>query len=141
MIAYERAQGGFTLLEILVAMAVLAIALTSVFRLQSGSIALSEAARFKALAPVLAERQMAVLAQEHYETDGDSGEFGGPYAGYGWAYEIRSGEDTSGWDDLISENQAGLLKQIRLTVTGPGGNRRFVLNTWRYLDAGQADSE
>lgn len=127
-------EKGFTLLEILVAMAVLAVVLTTVFKLQSSTVALSEAAHFKALAPVLAEQQMAGLAMATYEPDRTSGTFDAPYAGYAWECEILSGGDEADWDELLTEAQADRLKRIRLTVFGPGKSQKFTLDTWRYTD-------
>ena len=124
---------GFTLLEILVAMAVLAIVLTSAFKLQSSSLVLSEAAHFKAVAPVLAERQLAVLALDGYDSDDMAGAFDTPYNGYTWKCDVADFTDKTGWEEILSESQAGRLKQIRLTVSNPGQGRQFTLNTWRYL--------
>ena len=125
---------GFTLIEIMVSMAVMAIVLATLFKLQSSTVALSETARFKSVAPVLARQQMAVLEQEDYDPDDLSGEFEDAYAGYSWACEVETGADGPDWDEMLSDEQAEQLKKIQLTIFNPGKTRRFTLDTWRYVE-------
>ena len=65
---------GFTLLEVMVALAVMAIVLVSVYRMHSQSLTMNTAARFYTLAPMLAQGKMAeqeVLSSGAFT--GDSG--------------------------------------------------------------------
>ena len=127
-------EKGFTLIEIMVAMAVLAIALASLFKLQSSAISLAEAARFKSLAPVLARQQMAALELAGYDPDELSGGFEDNHQGYTWSCEVENGDDAADWEEILSGDRAERLKRISLTIYSPGQARRFTLNTWRYLD-------
>jgi len=53
---------GFTLLEVMVALAVMSIVLVSVYRMHSQSLTMNTAARFYTLAPMLAQGKMAEWA-------------------------------------------------------------------------------
>lgn len=73
-------NAGFTLLEVMIAMAILAIALTSLFGSQSSSVALAAETRFNIQAPLLAQLQLARLRSAE-EITGDSGDFGAEFFG------------------------------------------------------------
>lgn len=60
--AHAREQTtGFTLLEIMIALTVLAVSGLAVFRLQSQSIELASRVEFEWVAPMIAERQLALI--------------------------------------------------------------------------------
>lgn len=76
---------GFTLLEVMVAMAILAISLVAALGSQSQSVSLAGEARFNTTAPLLAQMKMAEkeLADPD-ELGSDSGDFGEDFPGYHW---------------------------------------------------------
>lgn len=83
------AQKGFTLLEILVALSIIAIAMLSVIRLQSQTIAMSEAVKFYSVAPFLAQAKITdVLMDPQSYTGEASGDFGRELPGYSWQIEV-----------------------------------------------------
>jgi len=119
-------RAGFSLIEVLVAMAILTISLTSVYRLQSMTYAMSADARFYTLAPQLAQERLAAIEREGLENASDgSGDFGQAYPGYDWSVSI---EEVS--SDLIkSENQ----HLIRIDVTVEQNEERsYDLRTYRF---------
>ncbi len=63
-VAIDGKSHGFTLLEILIALAILSIALVAVFRLHAQSIDLSEEIAFNTHAPFLADRVLSTLMIE-----------------------------------------------------------------------------
>jgi general secretion pathway protein I len=81
----ENRATGFTLLEVMVAMAIMAIVLVSVYRMHSQTLAMNTANRFYTQAPMLARSKLAQL-----ETGAsgiitsDSGDFGDKFPGYSW---------------------------------------------------------
>ncbi|HOP47851.1 MAG TPA: prepilin-type N-terminal cleavage/methylation domain-containing protein [Desulfobacteraceae bacterium] len=77
---------GFTLLEVMVAMAILAISLVAALGSQSQSVSLAGEARFNTTAPLLAQMKMAEkkLADPD-EIFSDSGDFGEDFPGYQWS--------------------------------------------------------
>ena len=124
-------ETGFTLLEVMVAMAVLAIVLATVFKLQSSTINLSEAAHFKGIAPFLAQQQISALEQNGFDPDDLSKEFEGSYWGYTWSCDIQDGGGAD-WEDILSEQGAEGLKKIQIIIYSPNQTRSFALVTWRY---------
>lgn len=83
---------GFTLMEVMIAMSILAIALVAVFRSQSQSISMAGEARFLTTSSLLAQAKMAELDRKNpQELVNDSGDFGDEYPNYVWRVEI---EDT-----------------------------------------------
>jgi general secretion pathway protein I len=114
---------GFTLLEVMIAMAILAIALVAAFQSQSQSISMSGQARFLTTATLLAQGKMAELEALKLESvANDSGDFGEDYPDYAWQVEVA---------DTGQES----LKKIRLTVR----NERLVTNNAYTLVLYRAD--
>jgi len=69
--------GGFTLLEVMIAMAILAITLVVVFQSQSQSISMAGQARFETTAALLAQDKMAEIeAADPENIASDTGGFG-----------------------------------------------------------------
>ena len=121
-----RPTDGFSLLEVLVALAILTISLTSVYRLQSITFDMSGDARFYTLAPKLAQERLAAIESEGLKNASDSsGDFGQAYPGYGWSVRIEEVES-----DLIkSENQH--FTRIDVTID-QDEERRYDLRTYRF---------
>lgn len=81
---------GFTLLEVMVALAVLAIALTSIYKLQGQTILMSAKSRFLVIAPQLAQAKLAEVERQRFKDIGDgSGDFGQDHPDYQWALSIE----------------------------------------------------
>jgi len=82
-------QGGFTLLEVMIAMAILAIALLAVFQMQSQSISMATEARFTTTASLLAQSKMADVESAASLTNRtENGDFGPDYPQYGWNLKV-----------------------------------------------------
>jgi len=121
--------GGFTLLEVMVALSIIAIALTAVLGSQSQSVGLAGEAKFNIAAPLLAQSKMAELeVMESDDLTGDSGDFGEDFPGYVWACEV---EDAS-FDK--PENVSTHLKRIDLVVSwGESEQYRYALRLYRFV--------
>lgn len=101
----QKIDKGFTLMEVMVAMAILAIALVSVLQLQSHSISMASDSRFMTTAPLLAQGKMVEIETKPLLTNqNDSGDFGSDYPQYGWNLQI-------------SDTQLPQFKKIEITVT------------------------
>ena len=108
----ERRATGFTLLEVMVAMAIMAIVLVSVYRMHAQTLAMNTANRFYTQAPMLAQGKLAQLATGSSEIiAGDSGDLGEKFPGYSWSVAV---EEVS--SEALGE-VADDLKQIDLTVS------------------------
>lgn len=84
---------GFTLLEVMIALAVLAIALTAVFQNQSQSISMESQTRFLTTASLLAQAKMAEI--ETVDLDAISshqGDYGEDFPDYEWRISIEDTE-------------------------------------------------
>lgn len=78
-------NAGFTLLEVMVAMAIIAIVLVSVMRLQGQTISMNESSRFYTMAALLAQSKMAEIKADPAAGELESsGDFGNEYPGYAW---------------------------------------------------------
>jgi len=95
---------GFTLLEVMVALAILAIALVAVFQLQSQNLSLAEEVRFLTTASLLAQGKMAEIeAIKLKDLRAGEGDFGDEFPDYRWRLEVK--------DTVLTT-----LKKIELTV-------------------------
>ena len=82
-------DAGFTLLEVMVAMSILAIALVAVFQLQSQSISMSTSARFMTTASLLAQSKMAdVEADTALGLKSQKGDFAPDFPEYRWTVQV-----------------------------------------------------
>lgn len=109
--------GGFTLLEVMIAMAILAIALVAVFSSQAQSISMVGDARLTTTAALLAQAKMAEYELDAPDALGSaSGDFGEDFPDYEWRAEVG--------------DEAALLRRIEITVTNTRLERD---NTYRLL--------
>ncbi len=84
---------GFTLLEVMLSMAILGITLVAVFQLQAQSIAMSGNARFLTIAPLLAQSKMAELeSADSEDLISASGIFGEQFPEYSWKVAVTDTE-------------------------------------------------
>lgn len=119
---------GFTLLEVMVAIAILAIVLVSVYRMHSQTLTMNTAARFYTQAPMLAQSK---LAQIEVDSSGitatDSGDFGDKFPGYTWRIST---------EEVVSEalgEIAADLKRIDMTVVFNSDEYIYNVRTYRFV--------
>ncbi|MCX5832072.1 MAG: type II secretion system minor pseudopilin GspI [Deltaproteobacteria bacterium] len=85
-----QCRQGFTLLEVMIAMAILAISLVAVFRSQSQSVSMASEARFLTTASLLAQGKMAEMESlKPQELSDGSGGFGEDFPDYLWRVEVK----------------------------------------------------
>ena len=115
----QNKTNGFTLMEVMIAMAILAIALVAVFQLQTQSISMSTESRFITTAALLAQSKMVEIETgttlANHSEDGD---FGSYYSQYTWHLEV-------------GDTELPQFKKIEVTVTNKlfinGGKYKLVL--------------
>jgi general secretion pathway protein I len=123
-----QGEAGFTLLEVMVALAVVAIALLAVYRMHSQTLFMDTRGRFDTTAAMLAREKLADIdTSKLQDLTSDSGDFGEDYPGYGW--QIESEDVTS---DLFKKD-GPVLKRITLTISLNGDESQFTVTTYRYL--------
>ena len=113
---------GFTLLEVMIAMAILAIALVAVFQSHSQSLSMADNARFLTTASLLAQKRMAEFeATSGIQVQSEQGDFGEDFAAYTWTV-------------VVSNTEIGMIKKIEVTVTNSGmkRNNTYMLVYYRF---------
>jgi len=125
----NRSVGGFTLLEVMVAMSIIAIAMTAVLSSQSQSISLASEAKFSTTAALLAQSKMAETEWgNRLDLASDSGDFEEDFPGYTWQVNV---EDVS--MDL-PENVSNHLKEMTVIISwGEEGVYQYQLKAYRFL--------
>jgi general secretion pathway protein I len=84
-----RSNNGFTLLEVMVSVAVIAIVLVSIIRLQGQTILMNESTRFYSTAPFLAQSQLAEVLSDPANAGSSTGDFDKEHPGYSWKIDIE----------------------------------------------------
>ncbi len=119
---------GFTLLEVMVAVAIMSIVLVSVYRLHSQSLAMNAESRFYTQAPMLAMDKLSEMETgENAEFINDAGEFGEDFPGYSWNITV---------DDVEIEALGEIsqdLKKIDVTVSFNKNEYVYHLRTFRLI--------
>ena len=110
---YGLTTSGFTLLEVMIAVAILSIAMVSLLGSQSQSVSVAGYSRFTVDTALLAQHKLAMIELEDFESLGsDSGNFGSEFPGYSWTTTV---EEIS-TEELDMEEADGLLKRVDLQV-------------------------
>ena len=121
-------QSGFTLLEVMAALSILAIVLVSVYRLHAQTVAMNGEVRFYATAPMLAQLKMAEVESESPEDmRDDSGDFGDEFPNYRWNVVIDDVESTA------LGNIAQDLKKIDLLISFNNNEFTYSLRNYKFL--------
>jgi len=127
-VSNRQTASGFTLLEVMVAMAIMAIVLVSVYRMHSQTLTMNTAARFYTQAPMLAQSKLAQLEGDSSGiVAGDSGDFGDKFPGYTWS--ISTDEISS---EALGEIGAD-LKRIDMTVSFNSDEYVYDVRTYRFM--------
>jgi len=106
----SRSSGGFTLLEVVIALAILAAAVVMLLESHYGTLNLFVDAQDQATAEYIANEAMAAATREVLsgELSGE-GDFGPAYDGYGYAFETK----------LQDEVETPGLYEVTVQVFGP----------------------
>jgi prepilin-type N-terminal cleavage/methylation domain-containing protein len=122
------APPGFTLLEVMVALCILAIVLLSVYRLHSQTISMSIESRFYTQAPLLARSALArweeARAQEKLS---DHGDFGSEFPGYQWKISVEDAPSQA-----LGPQFARDMQRIDVLVTLNNGEHSYGFRTYRF---------
>lgn len=127
----RQPQAGFTLIEVMVALAIIATVMVALFRMQSGTINLAGTDDFQTTSRYLAEKALARI-ELSLDDPPVNGEFDQAFEGYAWHCEVT--DINSNFADMMSDvaDRVGTLKKIDLTITRQQGNRSYHVETFRY---------
>jgi len=129
MMPPDGKASGFTLLEVMIALAIIAIALVAALGSQSQSVSLANEAKFTTTVTLLAQGKMAELeAMDAKDLISDGGDFGEDFPGYRWESVIT---------DLAMEGfeeASQHVKRIGLTVSwGEDDRYQYRLTFYRFV--------
>lgn len=119
---------GFTLLEVMVALCIMAIVLMSVYRLQSQAIAMSMESRFYTQAPLLARTALTRFEEAiDRQMATSQGDFGREYPGYQWKITVEDTVSVALGPDISKD-----MKRIEVQVTLNNGEYAYGFRTYRF---------
>ncbi len=127
----DSCQRGFTLLEVLVALSIIAIVIVSVLRLQGQSVGMNEISRFYTTAPFLAQKKIAEIRTDPQRYMGsESGTFDDTVQGLQWTTSLEPVE--------IAGEENNLLEMLSATVTIESQTQksRYVVHSYFHLQGG-----
>ena len=112
-VRFSRSNYGFTLLEVMISVAILAIALVALFGSQGRSLSHAAETGFNTVASLLSAGKMAELESGVVALTDSEGDFGDNFAGYTWKVAVDDAEMT----DVQSLNSLDRrLKQVKVEV-------------------------
>ena len=118
---------GFTIIEVMVALAILTFALTGIYKLHGQTMMVSAKSRFFNVAPTLAQSKLSEIESQDYKSlTTSSGDFGNAYPGYQWSLQI---EDVS--TELFTEKYYHLTR-IDIDIARHEQNQ-YHLRTYRLF--------
>lgn len=136
-LALPLGSAGFTLLEVMIAVSLIAIAVVTLFGSQSQSVSLVTVSKFDTMASLLAQRKLTELSlQEFASVNNGEGDFGEDFPGFTWKMKV----------DELSEKETGLknagerLKSVEVQVgMTQDASQTFALRTilFKTLEAKQ----
>ena len=125
---------GFTLLEVMISVSIIAFIFVSVFRMQSSTIELATASKFNSMAPILAQKLLNDMGSDPASWFESEGDFGEDFPGIQWRMEIS--------ESLISTEfrkiQIEIIKFAGFSGSfesiGTSGSKSYKVTTWRVSD-------
>jgi general secretion pathway protein I len=107
-------EDAFTLLEVMVAVAVIAMSFVALLSSQSQSLSIAALARFETVASLLARQKLAELEVAGFDKlNSNSGQFADDFAEYHWQAEVKELDEA----ETGIKGSNGMLKLVELTVS------------------------
>jgi len=121
-------DSGFTLLEVMVALSIIAIVLVAVYRMQSQTMMMTAAEKFYTSAPFMAQGKLSqIISAGRENTGNDTGDFGNDFPGYTWEISMENIES----EELEAESDN--LNKIDVIILFNSGEFKYSLRSYHYL--------
>lgn len=124
----SKHNNGFTLLEVMISVAIIAIVIVSIMRLQGQTIMMNESSRFYSLAPFLAQAKISEVLNDPKNAVSSSGDFGDNALGYTWKTDIEPVNIN------VTEGAKIELKSINVYIEYNNGEMKY--NLQEYFNTG-----
>lgn len=121
IIREKRTDRGFTLLEVMISIAIIAIAFVVLLGLRNNDIAINEYSRNLTMASILAQRKISEIELGGFP---DLGETGGDF-----------GQELPGfrWTEIVSPTPFDFAREIRVKVSWKSGGREDDVEFITYM--------
>lgn len=129
-------KNGFTLLEVMVSLAIVAVVLVSLLISQSQSVSIQDEIKFSTTAILLAQKKISEIeVEDTEELDSDDGDFGDDFPDYFWEVIV---EDLSLPEALTEymelEDFTKHLKQVDVIIyRGEQKRSQFNIRLYRFV--------
>ena len=121
-------QHGFTLLEVLIAIAILAISLSAIFGSQAQSLALAAEAQFNIHAATLARAKLAEYESGVASVEDGDGDFGDDFPGFAWKIEVEDADLSEILPASVEPEQP--LQRVDVTVSWENAGLSYTLRCY-----------
>ena len=119
---------GFTLLEVMIAVALIAIGFVTLFGSQSRSLSRVTESKFNNIAPILALTKLTEMKSGLHPMDNNQGDFGAEYPGYTWHIDV---EDMGVTNRQLPPGITKKLQRVSLAVAW--GETKFLYILTSYV--------
>jgi general secretion pathway protein I len=124
----KRTQSGFTFLEVMIAVAVIAIAFVTLIGSQSQSVSVATDSRLKVTASFLAQQKLAELESANFDDlSSSAGDFEDSFSQFHWKTEV----DSLTGDEIGIEGADDMLKTVDLTISS--GDNEQAIYTVKFI--------
>ena len=114
---------GFTLLEILICMALIAIAFLAVTRLSAQNLDFKAEAQFLTISNYLAQERLSrIRSRDLLEPESTSGDFGDDYPNFRYREEIEE----------VMDREGVFKVKVKIGLENPAGTKDLLIETYLY---------
>lgn len=130
----HETERGFTLLEVMIAVAVLAIALPVLLGLRNRDVALREEAKAMTTATLLAQEKLFETEFQDFPPVGEArGEFTTVPPGYPLTFEAKDRAPGFRWMRTVAPTPFDAIREVRVRVTWPRGGADGAVEITNYV--------
>ena len=119
---------GFTLLEVVISVAIIATGFFAVYSLHIQTLAAASDVRFYIKAPLLAQEKISEIEMNLKDAADGSGDFGEDYEGYSWKTTVSNVTN-----ELLGATSEK-MKKIELQISLNEGENSYDVTVYRYVE-------